>query len=134
MASAGPLVGFVDGSFAGPFEGVVKELVVRTGACEPFGFESPFDGAAEIWVCPVCMTGLPQGSASGNSRDLFRISCGCAGGIVVAGWSFGGEGGDVGSWAGFAANSFVLGIEVVKLGSFGSGRSGRVILDVCPAR
>lgn len=52
QASAGasevPSVDFLDAPFDGSVEAVVKELVVRTGACEPFGFESPFDAATEM--------------------------------------------------------------------------------------
>jgi hypothetical protein len=101
----------------------VKSLVVLIGTGVPISgvvLDLPFVLGAS-WLWPLCRAGLPQGSASGNSRESFLIAR-----VLWDELDAGAGGGVVGRWGGFAASSPTPGIAVDvvdRLGNLGSGRS-----------
>ncbi len=110
-------------------EAVVKVLVVLTGSRTPLvdSLDIPFVfGGLESWLWPLCRAGLPQGSASGNSRESF---------LIVR--AFGGEtdaragGGVIGRRGSLAASSDTpekVAEVVDRLGSFGTGKSAALLV------
>ncbi len=77
----GPSPTKVDSVGVGTSECVVKALVVLAGPLVPFprglAAVTPFDGGvaslATIWVCPLCIAGLPHGSLSRLSKESLRM-------------------------------------------------------------
>lgn len=76
-SSAGWLVAPLDPSV----DVVVKLLVVRTGPRSPLlvALDIPFLCGVPSWLWPLCIAGLPHGSASGKSIESFRIVRGLGG-------------------------------------------------------
>jgi hypothetical protein len=80
------------------------------------------------------MTGLPHGSASGNSSEFLRIVRGFGGEVCLGtGAETGADEGVLGRWAGFAASSSTPGkvdAEGVRLGSLGLGKPATLLVEV----
>ncbi len=52
----------------------MKLLVVLLGSLSPLlCFDMPFVCGSDSWLWPLCRAGLPQGSASGKSREFLFI-------------------------------------------------------------
>lgn len=78
--SEGPALAKADSVGVETSECVVKALVVLAGPLVPvprgLAAVTPFDGVASlatIWVCPLCIAGLPHGSLSRLSKESLRM-------------------------------------------------------------
>ena len=110
-------------------EAVVKALEVLAGSRIPLftSLDVPFVfGWLDSWLWPLCRAGLPQGSASGKSRESFLIAR-AFGGETDAGAAMG----VIGRWGDLAASSDTpeKAADVIdRLGSFGTGKSAALLV------